>query len=69
MFTEKDYADYFKDLQNAERQMIAGMDSILSDISDDEIKIVLSGIRNDEFRHLRLEDKLLEILESHSIKP
>jgi len=68
MLTEKDYMDFFKDLQNAENQMIANMDEILSAVSDPDIREILSGIRKDEFRHLHQEDMLFAIIESQSSK-
>lgn len=68
MFTEKDYLDYFTDLQSAERRMIANMDAILSAISDEKVRAVLSDIRKDEFKHLQLENKLMAILPSHVIE-
>jgi len=68
MFTEKDYMAFFKDLQNAENQMIANADEILSAVSDSDVRETLSSIREDEFRHLHLEDELFMILESQSSK-
>ena len=68
MLTEKDYMDFFNDLQNAENQMITNMDEILSAVSDPYVRKILSGIRITEFRHLHLEDELFVILESQSAK-
>ena len=63
MFTEQDYRDYFAALQNAERQMIKSLNEILLELSDVEVKKILNNVRNDEFRHLKLEDELFAVLE------
>jgi hypothetical protein len=63
MFTEKDYIEYFEALQNAERKMISNMDKILSGISDESTREVVLRIKKDEAGHLKMEDKLLEILQ------
>lgn len=68
MFTEKDYAGYFAALQDAERKMISNLDKILFGISDNNIREVLLSIKEDEFRHLKLEKELISILKLHSIQ-
>ncbi|MFA5238426.1 MAG: hypothetical protein WC476_01785 [Phycisphaerae bacterium] len=63
MFTETDYREYFTALKEADEQMRACLEGLLSEVTDTDVREVLSAIKDDEVYHLKLEDELFRILD------
>lgn len=63
MFTKNDYKQYFKAIQNADKNMVMHLNSILSMLSDTHTIQKLTHIRDQELHHLELSEELFRLVE------
>jgi len=63
MFTKVDYERYFSAIQKADKKMVETLTEIIDEVSDADVLTVLTHIREDEKRHVILNEELFSLLQ------
>ncbi|MCK4887202.1 MAG: hypothetical protein KAS96_07415 [Planctomycetes bacterium] len=67
MFTKADYERYFSAIQKAEKKMLENVSLIIDEVSDANVLKVLIHIREDEKRHVILNEELFSLLQEETV--
>ncbi len=67
MFTKVDYETYFSAIQKADKKMVETLSGIIDEISDATVLKVLIHIREDEKRHVILDEELFSLLQEEAV--
>jgi len=67
MFTKVDYETYFSAIQKADKKMVETLSGIIDEVSDAEVLKVLIQIREDEKRHVILNEELFSLLQEEAV--
>ena len=67
MFTKVDYETYFYAIQKADKMMVETLSGIIEEVSDAIVLKVLIHIREDEKRHVILNEELFSLLQEEAV--
>ena len=67
MFTKVDYETYFSAIQKADKKMLETLSEVIDEVSDTNVLKVLISIREDEKRHVILNDELFSLSQEEAV--
>lgn len=67
MFTKVDYETYFSAIQKADKKMLETLSEVIDEVSDTYVLKVLISIREDEKRHVILNDELFSLSQEEAV--
>jgi hypothetical protein len=67
MFTKVDYERYFSAIQKADKKMVETLSGIIDEVSDAHVLKVLTYVREDEKKHVILNEELFSLLQEEVV--